>query len=93
MIVDMRSWAADAETLSVARMADLFIVVTGASRAELDPTARLMLEFRQAGIGRRKIVVALSKVLDDSDDVDACAYLATKGIAGVALAMSFHPSQ
>ena len=71
---------ADAQTLEVARAADVVFIPSGLAVDDLLPAVRLAHELTQAGIPRGRLVVALCRAGDTASEVaDAARYVAEAG--------------
>jgi chromosome partitioning protein len=72
---------ASRETLAIARQAHLIIQPTAGSSADLQPGMLLYRELEQAGIDRRRLVWALSRVDSDSEERELRKLLEGEGWA------------
>ena len=66
-------------TLEIAEHAHLVVVPCGASVDDLHPTVLLLHEFLQQGIDKGRVVVALSRVLNENEEARARAYIKKAG--------------
>jgi chromosome partitioning protein len=66
-------------TLEIAEQAHLVVVPCGASVDDLHPTVLLLHEFAQHGIDRGRVVVALSRILNDTEEARARTYIRKAG--------------
>lgn len=71
--------AADGLTLGVAQESDLVVVVTDTNALELEPTVNLLRALERDGLKAPRVVVALTKVLDDKRAGEAREYLKKAG--------------
>jgi chromosome partitioning protein len=72
---------ADQATLEIARMADLVVQPTGASKDDLRPAVRAFNALVKAGISREKLLLVLSRISTDAEADGARAYLEEAGYA------------
>ena len=70
---------ADGLTLSVAKESDLVVVVTDTNALELEPTVDLLRALERDGVKAPRVVVALTKVLDEKRAEEAKVYLEKAG--------------
>lgn len=68
-----------AGTLEIAKLADLVIQPTGAGRDDLDPAIRAFHELVAKRIPATKLVMVLSRILGDSEAVEARRYITDAG--------------
>ena len=66
-------------TLEIAEHAHLVVVPCGASVDDLHPTVLLLHEFVQQGIEKSRVVAALSRILDQTEEARARAYVKKAG--------------
>jgi chromosome partitioning protein len=66
-------------TLQITERAHLVVVPSGASVDDLHPTVLLMHEFAQHGIEKDRVVVVLSRILDEREETRARAYIKKAG--------------
>jgi chromosome partitioning protein len=66
-------------TLEIAQAATLIVQPSGASIDDLRPAVLLFHELVQAGIPRERLVVALSRILSESEEERARAYIEAAG--------------
>ena len=71
--------SADGLTLGVANESDLVVVVTDTNALELEPTVDLLRALERDGLKTPRVVVALTKVLDEKRADGARAYLREAG--------------
>ena len=71
--------AADGLTLGVAQESDLVVVVTDTNALELEPTVDLLRALERDGLKSPRVVVALTKVLDEKRAGEAREYLGKAG--------------
>jgi chromosome partitioning protein len=90
IVVDLPPWA-DVETVAVARLSNLFLVVTAPNNVELNPTVMLMRELDRVGLVERT-AIALSKVIDARDEELAREYLAAEGYSALPVPLRFFAS-
>lgn len=74
-------------TLDIARRAHLIVQPTGPSLDDLHPAVLLFHELLAAGVPRRKLVFALTRVLSEDEESAARAYLVEAGYAALAGSM------
>lgn len=79
LVVDTAG-GSNAETLAVAREANMIVLPTGTNEWELEPTTQLMEELLDAGIDPDKLVIALTKVRDLASEKAARDYIETAGV-------------
>jgi len=82
---------ADINTVSLARASDLLVLSSDTNAFELEPTVMLLHELKAAGIDENRLVIALSKVIDDKREAEARAYLRQAGYEALPVALRFHP--
>lgn len=70
---------ADGLTLGVAQESDLVVVVTDTNALELEPTVDLLRALERDGLTAPRVVVALTKVLDEKRAGEAREYLGKAG--------------
>lgn len=68
-------------TLEIARLADLVVQPTGASRDDLRPAVREFHALMKAGIGKEKLTFALNHIGTPAEEGEARAYIAEAGYA------------
>jgi chromosome partitioning protein len=78
LIIDAPS-GANRGTLEIAKAATLLVQPTGPSIDDLRPAVLLFHELVQAGIPRERLAVALCRVLSESEEDTARAYVTTAG--------------
>ena len=66
-------------TLEIAEHAHLVVVPSGGSVDDLHPTVLLLHEFAQQGIEKGRVVVLLSRILDQGEEENARAYIKRAG--------------
>jgi len=71
--------SADGLTLGVAQESDLVVVVTDTNALELEPTVDLLRALERDGLKSPRVVVALTKVLDEKRADEARGYLQKAG--------------
>ena len=74
-------------TLDIAQRSHLIVQPTGASLDDLHPAVLLFHELVAAGVPRRKLVFALTRILSDDEESAARAYLVEAGYAVLAGSM------
>jgi chromosome partitioning protein len=70
---------ASSATLEIAKVADLLVLPTGASRDDLIPTVLLAHELVKKGVPQQRIGIALVRVSTESEIQDAKDYIAQSG--------------
>lgn len=70
---------ASSATLDIAKVADLLVLPTGASRDDLIPTVLLAHELVKKGVPKARIGIALIRVSTESEIQDANDYIAQAG--------------
>lgn len=68
-------------TLEIAKVADLVIQPTGAGRDDLDPAIRTFHELASKRVPPHKLVMALSRILGESEANEARRYITEAGYA------------
>ena len=66
-------------TLEIAEHAHLVVVPSGASIDDLHPAVLLLHEFAQQGIDKARLVVVLSRILNEDEEARARAYIKKAG--------------
>ena len=72
---------ASPDTLVIARAAHLVVLPTGASVDDLHPTVRLLHELVSAAVPRGRLVVAISRTLNEAEEQAARSYIEDAGHA------------
>ncbi len=78
LILDTPAGASES-TLEIARLSHLVVLPAGPSLDDLHPTVLLFHELTDAGIPKSRLVAALCRVLDDSEEEAARVYVQAAG--------------
>jgi chromosome partitioning protein len=89
LIIDMPG-RADVTTRTAAEISDLMVLTTDTNVFELEPTVMLMHELKAAGLGKERVVIALTKVLDARREGEARGYLETAGYEALPVPLMFN---
>ena len=68
----------NAGTLEIARQAHLVVTPCGASTDDLEPAVLTFLELTREGVPKRKLVIALSRLMTEAEERDARAYMGSE---------------
>lgn len=78
LIIDAPA-GASGETLELAELSDLIVQPTGASADDLRPAVLLFHELVKAGIPRERLIGAICRIMSDTEEAAARAYLKSAG--------------